>query len=148
MKQMKKILAGILALTMFAAVSQAQDVKTDKEVKEKKEKKEWKHHGKRHHKGMMEQKMNFSEEQKAKLKDLRAEHKKQMAELNKQDQITVKEFRSRKENLSKKHKEDFNSILTAEQKAQIEKMKQERKEKGDRRQKSGEKRKVKSEVVK
>ena len=71
--------------------------------------------------------LNLSDEQKAKLKTLNEEHKKQMEELKKQDNITVKESRERMEGLRKDHQAKFQSILTPEQKATIEKSKEERK---------------------
>jgi hypothetical protein len=50
-----------------------------------------------------------------------------MEELKKNDNITVREWRNKAENLRKEHKQHIQSILTNDQKAQLEKMKAEAK---------------------
>jgi Spy/CpxP family protein refolding chaperone len=73
--------------------------------------------------------MNLTDEQKAQFKTINAEHKKQMEELKKQDNITVKESRERMAAIQKDHKAKIQNLLTAEQKAEIEKSKLEREKK-------------------
>ena len=121
---MKK-LAGILALTMIVSASQAQD------------KQESRHHHKHHDKQMLEKQLNFSEDQKKKLKDINADYKNQMAELRKNDNITVKELKSRKETIRKERTQKVKGLLTSEQKSQLEKMKQDRMAKHEARGKAG-----------
>lgn len=79
------------------------------------------HHG-RHE--MMKQ-LNLSDDQKEKMKAGREEFRKKMEELKKNDNITVKEWRSRMESLKKEQKTRFENLLTADQKAKMEQLKQE-----------------------
>ena len=78
----------------------------------------------KHHRGDEFKNLNLSEEQKTKLKALHEENRKQMEELKKNDNITVKEWNSRKWKPNAKNKRrSFKAILTADQKAQISKIK-------------------------
>ena len=110
---MKKLLTGIFALTMIISAAQAQD------------RKDTKHHHRRHY-GMLSKKLNFSEDQKKQLKDINADFKQQMSELKKNDNITVKEFRSRMEEIRSLHHQKLTGVLTTDQKNQLEKMKEDR----------------------
>ena len=56
----------------------------------------------RHHRGDELRKLNLSEEQKAKFKALHEENRKQMEELRKNDNITVKEWRDQERNHEKR----------------------------------------------
>jgi len=78
---------------------------------------------KRQHHGMEFQKLNLTEDQKAQFKSKNESFRNQMEELKKNDNITVKEWRTKAENLRKEHKNSLQGILTADQKAQVEKMK-------------------------
>ena len=80
---------------------------------------------KRHHHGMEFQKLNLSEDQKARFKEQNVSFHKKMEDLKKNDNITVKEWRNKAEALRKEHKANNQSILTSDQKAQVEKMKTE-----------------------
>ena len=111
---MKKLVGSLLALTLMVSASQAQD------------KKEFKHHGRHSEKQMLSKQLNLSEDQNKQLKDINADFKNQMAELKKNDNITVKEFNSRKESIRKQKNEKFQALLTPEQKSKMDKMKQER----------------------
>ncbi len=122
---MKKLLGSLLALTLIVSASQAQDGK------------EKKHGGKHHHKEMLSKQLNFSEEQKKQLKGINAEFKKEMQELKKNDNITVKEFKTRKERIRKDQKDKTLALLTAEQKTKLETMKQDRITKGKERSAKG-----------
>jgi Spy/CpxP family protein refolding chaperone len=115
---MKKIILGMLAMVTTVATIQAQDQK------------EMRHgHHKRSHDGVSMEKLNLTEQQKAQMKTIRADFGKQMAELKKNENITVKEYRSRMDAIRKDHKEKIQGIFTPEQKAQVEKMKAESKAK-------------------
>jgi Spy/CpxP family protein refolding chaperone len=108
-------------VALMATISQAQEIR-DREPS--------KHHEmKRHHHGEVFKNLNLTEEQKTKFKALNEEHRKQMAELKKNDQITVKEWRAKREALKKDHREKIQSLLTPEQKSQLEKSRQERRAK-------------------
>ena len=111
---MKKLFGTVLALTLIVSASQAQD------------KKDFKHGHRGHNKEMLSKELNFSEDQKKQLKEINADFQKQMADLKKNDNITVKEFNSRKEAIRKDHKQKMQSLLTAEQKSKLDKMKQDR----------------------
>jgi Spy/CpxP family protein refolding chaperone len=116
---MKRIFVTAFAITLSVVAVQAQDIP------------ERKHDGvhregnKKHHGNEMDN-LNLSEDQKTKLKALNAEHHKQMTELEKQDNITVKESKEKKEALRKDHFSKMQALLTPEQKAQVEKNKQDR----------------------
>ena len=122
---MKKLVGSLLALTLIASASQAQ------------ERNEHKHHVNHHHKEMLSKELNFSDDQKKQLKDINAEFKKQMVELKKNDNITVKEYKSRKESIRKDQHQKMQSLLTTEQKTKLEQMKQERITKAKERDKRG-----------
>ena len=121
---MKKIILSALVLSLtFALKAQ--------EIPERKAERPMMMHGqhKDHHGmgGMDMQKLNLTDAQKEQFKTQRESFRKQMEELKKNDNITVKEWRSRMETLRKDQKTKMQSILTNEQKAQIEKMKAEHK---------------------
>ena len=122
---MKKLIGSLLALTLIVSASQAQDGK------------EKKHGGKHHSKEMLSQQLNFSETQKKQLNDINAEFRKQMQELKKNDNITVKEFKSRKETIRKEQHQKVQSLLTPDQKAKLEQMKKDRITKGKERSAKG-----------
>ena len=113
---MKKIILSALFVSLVAA-AQAQETKDPH------------HRGKmKHHKGMMMQKLNFSDAQKTQLKSINEDFQKKMAELRKNENITVKEWKTKMNALREEHKSKMQNLLTAEQKSQIEKMKTERKQ--------------------
>jgi hypothetical protein len=113
---MKKIVLSAMIVTMAVAAVQAQDLKTRRHKMER-----------GRHVGMMAEKLNFSEEQKTKMKTINEDFRTQMTELKKNDNITVKEWKSRMETLRNDHKTKMQGLLTGDQKAQIEKMKTEHK---------------------
>jgi len=77
--------------------------------------------------GMEFQKLNLTDAQKKQFRDQQESFRKKMEDLKKNDNITVKEFRTRMDNLRKEQRSGMEKILTADQKAQLEKMKTERK---------------------
>jgi Spy/CpxP family protein refolding chaperone len=89
------------------------------------ERKRGRTHNLKHHDSFKE--LNLSEDQRSKFKDLNADFHKQMQELKKNDNITVKEWREKMGTLRKDHRSQMQSILTTEQKAMLEKSKEERK---------------------
>ena len=116
---MKKIMLSALVVALVATASYAQEIPERKAP----------HHEmkKRHHRSDEFKQLNLSEEQKAKFKALNEENRKQMAELKKNDNITVKEWKSKMEAQRKDHKEKLQSLLTEEQKVQLEKSREQRK---------------------
>ena len=117
---MKNIITGMLALAAFVFSANAQEAGKEK----------FKDHGRHHHqKHWMAKDLNLSAEQKDQMKAIHEATKNQLMELSKNENITVKEFKTRKEAIHKEQKEKINNLLTAEQKAQIAKNKEAQKEK-------------------
>jgi hypothetical protein len=82
---------------------------------------------KRLHEGNRDQllveKLKFTDEQREKAKRMNEEFRKNMTELRKKDDITVKEWKSQMSALNKKRHEDMRNLLSKEQKMQMEKLK-------------------------
>ena len=72
---------------------------------------------------------DITDAQKGQFKTEREAFRKQVEDLRKNDDITVKEWKSRMQKLRDDHKSKIKDILTQEQKAKIEKVKTDRKEK-------------------
>lgn len=121
---MKKIILATLVLSLTFAIKA-------QEIPERKAERPTMMHGKHkgHHSmaGMEMQKLNLTDAQKEQFKTQRESFRNQMEELKKNDNITVKEWKSRMETLKKDQKTKMQSILTSDQKAQLEKMKAEHK---------------------
>lgn len=120
---MKKII-GLFLLAAIAGTSASAQ-----EIPERKSEHPRMMHKKRHHQRIDMKELNLTEDQKAQFKTQRESFKKQMEELKKNEDITVKEWKSKLEALKKENKEKMNGILTTEQKARLEKSKVEQKEK-------------------
>lgn len=97
------------------------------EIPERKTGKPGMHHKMDRKKGhrMDMQKLNLTEDQKAQFKTQRESFRKQMEDLKKNDNITVKEWKEKMSAIQKENKAKMQSFLTADQKAQIEKNKAE-----------------------
>jgi Spy/CpxP family protein refolding chaperone len=120
---MKKIILSMLAFSLAIAVNA-------QKIPERKQEKPMMHEGQqgRHHmQGMDMKQLNLTDAQKDQFKAQKESFRKQMEELKKNDNITVKEWKSRMETLRKDHKTKMQAILTPDQKARIEKMKAEHK---------------------
>jgi len=113
---MKRILTSALVILFTIGALQAQT--TTKE----------KHKGHKQEQKMAYDKLNLSADQQARMKVVRENFKKQAEELRKQDNLTVAEMKKRREALHKEHKANVEAILTADQKAQIAKMRSEGKQ--------------------
>ena len=116
---MKKIVVVMLAVAtiIFSATAQ--------------QKREMKHHKQGHQKGMMLKGLNLSAAQKEQMKASRLSTKNQLAELKKNDNITVKDYNAKKAAIMKTQKEQMEKLLTPEQKNQLAQNKLERKGKHD-----------------
>ena len=118
---MKNIVVTLLALSAFASSAMAQEKRGMKN-----------HHMQKHHHGMMMAKqLNFSEQQKTQAKLYHEDLRKKMQELNKTENITVKEMRDRKYALKKEQKAKMDGLLTPEQKTKMAQLKADRKVKHD-----------------
>jgi Spy/CpxP family protein refolding chaperone len=117
---MKKIMMSLLALSLVVAVK-AQEIPDRKaDMPRMRHRMEMR----RHHEMALKD-LNLSDEQKERFKIEKESFKKQMDELKKNDGITVKEWRSRMETLRKDHQSHVQGILTPDQKAQLEKRREE-----------------------
>jgi hypothetical protein len=120
-ENMKKIIlaATVVAFTITASI--AQDIPERKADHPK-----MMHKGegdKRHHMDMKS--LNLTDTQKEQLKTNREDFRKKMEGLKKQDNITVKEWRSRMQSLKDDQKAKMQSIFTQEQKDKLAKMRTE-----------------------
>jgi periplasmic protein CpxP/Spy len=106
---MKKIILGFLLLAGISIGVNAQ----------KQQGKQGKHQRHKQQRAMMMQKLNLSPAQQEQVKANRTQLKQQMAELNKNENITVKEFRDRKAAIRKEQKAKMESLLTPDQKQQL-----------------------------
>ncbi len=115
---MKKVLVSLLAVLLLTTSLFAQQKRAFKETRQ--------HHQQKVH---LAKQLNFSAEQKAQAKLYKENARKQLQELNKNENITVKEFRDRKAAILKEQKTKMQGLLTTEQKAKLTELKVQRKEK-------------------
>ena len=102
---MKKImLIGLVAMLGVVSV-QAQDAPHHRRSMNK------------HHRSMAQ--LNLTQEQKEQMKTIHEDSRKQMQELGKNEDITVKEWKARQESIRKSEREQIQNILTPEQKAKM-----------------------------
>jgi Spy/CpxP family protein refolding chaperone len=122
-KIMKKAFLSLVIASSLAFSAGAQTTNTTTAPADKmNHAKEW-----HHHKGMeMMKQLNLTQDQKNQLKASRDDYRKQLQELNKNENITVKEFRDKKYALKQQQKATFLSILTPDQKTKLEQLKQQR----------------------
>jgi Spy/CpxP family protein refolding chaperone len=107
---MKKVTAGVVLMMFLAFGASAQ---------EKQHADHGKHKAKNHREHITKE-LNLTDEQKQQLKTIKENHRKQMTELKKNENLTVKEMRERKASLSKQNKAAVEGILTAEQKSKLQ----------------------------
>ena len=112
-KIMKKIVVLMTALTGLIFCANAQNISKMKTQ----------HHN---NNAMMLKELNLSSAQKEQMKANQESYKKQLQELNKKEDITVKEARDRKEALHKEQKEKMMNLLTADQKNKLVLIKKDR----------------------
>jgi hypothetical protein len=110
---MKKIMLTALAFTLAVFSANAQ-------VERK-----MKHQKQQRHDAMKQ--LNLSEDQKKQAGAIKQDYKAKMQELNKNENITVKESRDRKEALRKEQKTRMQGLLTSEQKTRLEQLKTDKK---------------------
>jgi len=123
---MKKIFVSVLAISAFALSAGAQTVNNSTPAPAmNKEHKEWNHQ----HKGMGMKELNLTQDQKDQLKANREEYRKQLMAINKDESQTVKEMRDKKYALKQEQKAKFLNILTPDQKAKLNQLKQQRQQK-------------------
>ncbi|HEX2608875.1 MAG TPA: hypothetical protein VHK91_15935 [Flavisolibacter sp.] len=110
---MKKIFTGIMAFMLLAGAASAQTTEKAKEHKGQ--------HGK-----MMSQ-LNLTADQQSRFKALHEQQKKEMEALKANTALTADQQKTKRKELHESYKTQYQSILTADQKAQFEKAKADRK---------------------
>lgn len=113
---MKKIIVSIIAFGCFTLSATAQD------------KMDMGNHF-RHQKEMVIQQLNLTPDQQKQLAANRENYKAQMIALNKNENITVKDYRDQKFALRKEQKADFMRLLTPDQKTKLIQIKEDMKAK-------------------
>ena len=118
---MKRIFTSALVLALTIGAAQAQSTTADKAKDDKKEQKHGKHDK---DKGLKE--VNLTEDQKARLKSIRENYKKEAEALRNNTTLTAEQKQAERKKLHEKIRTESASILTPEQKQQREKMRAEK----------------------
>src|SRR6185312_4415297 len=120
---MKKYLIALTAFTLTAFAVNAQSTNNSSESSATHETAKMHHkHGKyrhRHHRNFAIKQLNLSDAQKQQVKAMDDDYRNKLNNLEKDDNITLKDYRSQKASLQKERKEKFQGILTTDQKNQI-----------------------------
>jgi Spy/CpxP family protein refolding chaperone len=113
---MKKALIGMALAAFVVTGAFAQDQSTGLTDRSK-----------GHHRMDKLQQLHLTDEQKTELKTINEDFKQQMTELKKNEDITVREWKSKMSTIRKDHHEKVQKVLTDDQKASLKKMMHERK---------------------
>jgi len=129
---MKKYLVALSAFTIMTVAAGAQAKTNSADANAQQQDMHHKRsgygmHQHRHHSMMMG--LNLSDAQKQQVKDLNTDYKNQLKDLEKNDNITLKDYRAKKASLEQERKSKFEGILTSDQKNTIAQAKKERGEK-------------------
>jgi len=116
---MKKILAGIAIMVIAVTTVNAQQADSSLQQQQQRS---FRHHGN----SRMVAKLHFSDQQKQQLKSINRNYHQQLMDLKKNEDITVREFKSRMSALRTAHRSQLQALLTQEQKNQVAGMKQQR----------------------
>lgn len=106
---MKKIMIGLMAVILLSVSAHAQEKRVIKS----------RHFTRKQHHGMMMKQLNLSMDQQKQAKDIRLDFRNKMQELNKNESITVREFRDNRAKLIKEQRSKMAAILTPEQKDKL-----------------------------
>jgi Spy/CpxP family protein refolding chaperone len=113
---MKKIIIILLAFSAFAFSASAQDINHSQY--------HHRHHHHHHYHGPMGMRtLNLSQDQIAQIKTYNKNYRDQLQDLNKNENITLKDYRDKICAMKKERKEKFLSLLTEEQKAKLQQFK-------------------------
>jgi Spy/CpxP family protein refolding chaperone len=112
---MKKAILGICLAAFVAVGAFAQD----------QEQPGFSDHHYNHHRFNDMAQLNLTDQQKTELKAINEDFKQQMTDLKKNEDITVREWKSKMETIRKDHHDKVQNILTDDQKASLKKMMQE-----------------------
>jgi len=134
-KHMKKYLMALSAFTLITITSSAQ-IKRNATDTLGKPSIMGMHHYKRgnemnkpHSRHMMMNQLNLTDAQKQQAKSINDDYRNQVKDLEKNDNITLKDYRSKKASLEQERKSKFEALLTTEQKTKMAQAKKERSEK-------------------
>ena len=112
---MKKILLTTTVFTIMAFAVQAQEKMEDHRP----------FHRQMHHRFIdLSTKLNFTDAQKQQFKSINQDFHQKITALNKNEDITVREWKQKKADLIKDHKSAFQNLLTPEQKTKLKEMRQ------------------------
>ena len=84
---------------------------------------------KSHHRHMMMNQLNLTDAQKQQAKSINDDYRNQVKDLEKNDNITLKDYRSKKASLEQEKKSKFEALLTTDQKNKMAQAKKDRSEK-------------------
>lgn len=116
---MKKKILGTALVLMAAIGMQAQSIDNPNGIQ--------KHKKHQHTKMALAKQLNFSDEQKQSLKNIQTDYKNKLAALNKQQDITVASFKEKQKAIHKEKRAQINALLSPEQKATLQQLKEKRK---------------------
>src|SRR5664279_237577 len=131
---MKKYLVALTAFTIVAVTATAQIRRNSTDTTSMHSKMD-EHYGRGHemHKfhqhGMMMSQLNLTDAQKQHAKSINDDYRVQLKDLEKNESITLKDYRIKKANLEQKRKSKFQALLTTDQRNKIEQVKKDRSEK-------------------
>ena len=114
---MKRILTGALALMLFAGATQAQS----------KQDSAW--HGRPGGREMIAKQLNLSADQKAQMKTIHENQRKDMEALKTQS-LTADQLKTQRQEIHKKYQQQMQSVLTPAQRDQVAKFRAERQKNG------------------
>ncbi len=112
---MKKLFVSALIAIAVAGSASAQDQQPRREG-----------FGRHHQFGYMQQ-LNLTDAQKAEMKTINEDFKKQMTDLRKNEDITVREWKSKMKSIRDDHRTKVQNVLTDEQNENMKKLRQDRK---------------------
>ena len=122
---MKKVILGLFALTMtLSTIAQSPDQQKGRRQEHRQ--------GAKHQGDSYLEKLNLLDAQKTQIKSVNDNFRQQMQDLKNQGSLTADQQKEQRKELSRKHREQIQAILTPEQRKQAETLKQEfRGKKGD-----------------
>ncbi|MDQ6904020.1 MAG: hypothetical protein M3139_13530 [Bacteroidota bacterium] len=122
---MKKYLLALSAFTVMAFAANAQEKSNPNESSDKQHHVHMNHDkhsdamSMHHHRGGMMHHMNLTDAQKQQAKELQADYTNKVKDLEKDQNITLKDYRAKKAILEQERKSKFQALLTPEQKDKI-----------------------------
>ena len=113
---MKKLLSGF-AITLLSVISVQAQQSSDSSN-------HFRGHVVHHHRFDMARQLNFTDAQKQQMKSINEDFRDKMKVLDKNEDITVREWKQKRADLFKEHKTSIQNLLTPEQKIKMKEMRQ------------------------